>query len=84
MICNIDVNEERIKMAEMVRVNTRISKTLNDFLDKQTEETGVPKSTQIMLALENYRREKEVMEKMQDVNLIFQKLEQLTSQAKES
>lgn len=64
-------------MAEMVRVNTRISKTLNDWLDKQTELTGVPKSTQIMLALESYWEKKEVMTSMADMGLIVQKLEEL-------
>ena len=65
-------------MAEMVRVNTRISKTLNDWLDEQTEETGVPKSTQVMLALENYRREKITMDKLTDMNLFVQKIQELT------
>ena len=64
-------------MAEMVRVNTRISKTLNDWLDQQTEETGVPKSTQVMLALENYRREKETMEKLSDINIFMQKMQEM-------
>ena len=41
-------------MAEMIRVNTRVRKDLNEWLDQQTEETGVPKSTQIMFAIEMY------------------------------
>lgn len=65
-------------MAEMVRINTRISKTLNEWLDQQTEETGVPKSTQVMLALENYRREKVTMDKLADVNIFMQKLQEMT------
>jgi len=65
-------------MAEMVRVNTRISAKLNDWLDKQTEETGVPKSTQIMLALENYYQQKEVFSKLNDMNQLVEKLEELT------
>lgn len=65
-------------MAEMVRINTRISKTLNEWLDQQTEETGVPKSTQVMLALENYRREKVTMDKLSDVNMFMQKLQEMS------
>lgn len=65
-------------MAEMVRINTRISKTLNEWLDQQTEETGVPKSTQVMLALENYRREKVTMDKLSEVNIFMQKLQEMT------
>ena len=61
-------------MAEMVRVNTRISAKLNEWLDKQTEETGVPKSTQVMLALESYYQQKEVMDKMKDMTDLIEKL----------
>lgn len=62
-------------MAEMVRVNTRISKTINEWLDEQSKETGVPKSTIVMLALENYYREKEMMKRMADMGAILEKLE---------
>lgn len=64
-------------MAEMVRVNTRISKTLNDWLDKQSEETGVPKSTLVMLALENYYREREAMQTMSNLGAVMEKLDEL-------
>ena len=66
-------------MAEMVRVNTRISKVLNDWLDGRSNETGVPKSTIVMLALENYYQEKEVMKTMGDMGTIMKKLEELES-----
>lgn len=64
-------------MAEMVRVNTRISAKLNDWLDKQSDETGVPKSTQIMLALENYYQQKEVMANMGNMQKIMEMLNEL-------
>jgi len=66
-------------MAEMVRVNTRISKTLNDWLDKESGETGVPKSTIVMLALETYYQQREVVKNMTDLTAIYQKLEQIES-----
>lgn len=69
-------------MAEMVRVNTRISKTLNDWLDERSDKTGVPKSTIVMLALEDYHKEKEVMKAMGDMGSIMLKLEQLESEIK--
>jgi predicted DNA-binding protein len=62
------------KPVEMVRVNTRISKKLNDWLDKQSAETGVPKSTLIHLALENYVQQKEAMDTM---GLLLHKLDEL-------
>lgn len=64
-------------MAEMVRVNTRISKVLNDWLDARSEESGVPKSTMVMLALEQYWQEKEVLKTMSDMGTIMRKLEEL-------
>ena len=61
----------------MVRVNTRVSKPVNEWLDKRSEETGVPKSTLIFLAIENYKKENDVMEMMGDMGSIMQKLEEL-------
>lgn len=69
-------------MAEMVRVNTRISSTLNDWLDKLSEETGTPKSTLVMLALENFQREKEVMKSMSDMGAIMEKLVEIEKKVK--
>lgn len=61
-------------MAEMVRVNTRISAVLNEWLDKRSEETGVPKSTLIFLALEMYMKEVETMNKMSDMKILFEEM----------
>jgi len=49
-------------MAEMMRVNTRISITINDWLDEQSDITGVPKSTIIHMALEQYMQTKRSVE----------------------
>lgn len=64
-------------MAEMVRVNTRISATLNEWLDKRSEETGVPKSTIIFLALEQYRQQTEVFDKLTVYKDLLEKMEQV-------
>lgn len=58
----------------MLRVNTRISKQLNEWLDKYSEESGLPKSTLIFLAIENYRREIETMDKMSDLKVLIEEL----------
>lgn len=65
------------KPREMIRVNTRISKTSNDWLDNYSAETGLPKSTIIMMAIEDFIKEKEVMDRMADMGDIMAKLEQL-------
>lgn len=64
-------------MAEMVRVNTRISSKLNDWLDQQSKETGLPKSTMVMLALEEYRNQREAMSKMGEVAVLMEKLKEI-------
>lgn len=65
------------KPREMVRINTRISKTSNEWLDNYSAETGLPKSTIIMMAIEGFIKEKEVMDRMADMGDIVAKLEQL-------
>lgn len=69
-------------MSEMIRVNTRISKTLNDWLDEQTKETGLPKSSQIMLALEVYRQQQNAMKNMGDMSMIIEVLSDLQKEIK--
>mgnify|MGYP003550015511 CR=1 FL=1 len=64
-------------MAEMVRVNTRVSKHINDWLDKESEDTGVPKSTLIFLALDQYVQQKTVMKDFSQLGVVIQKLEEL-------
>lgn len=54
-------------MSEMIRVNTRVSADMNSWLDSETEKTGIPKSTQIMIALEQYKTQKEAMKTMQEI-----------------
>lgn len=64
-------------MAEMIRVNTRISKKLNDWLDEQSDETGIPKSTFVMLALENYYQQRTASEQLNALGVLVEKLEAL-------
>lgn len=65
------------KPAEMVRVNTRISKVLNDWLDEQSHKTGVPKSTFIFLALEQYKQQHDAMYSLETINNLVKKIEEL-------
>ncbi|MEB8774983.1 MULTISPECIES: hypothetical protein [Bacillaceae] len=64
----------------MVRVNTRISKKLNDWLDEYSKESGVPKSTLVHLALENYVNQKVMLEQMpkmqQMLSMMFENVTQ--------
>ena len=64
-------------MGDMVRVNTRISEKANDWLDSESKKSGVPKSTLILLAIENYIREKEAFGMMADMGDLVAKIEEL-------
>lgn len=64
-------------MAEMVRVNTRIRKDLNDWLDQQSEETGLPKSTQVMMAIEMYQQQKMAKGQLTELAVLIEKMEEL-------
>lgn len=57
---------------DMVRVNARIGKTLNEWLDSESSRTGVPKSTLIHLALEQYISQKQALASMQDMTSLLE------------
>lgn len=67
-------------MVKMVRVNTRISATLNNWLDEESKLTGVPKSTLVMLSLENFFKEREVIRRMSDLGTVMDKLNEIELQ----
>lgn len=48
-------------MEKPVRVNARISRRANDWLDKKSEEMALSKSALISIAVENYIKETEVV-----------------------
>ena len=64
-------------MGEMVRVNTRIGAEANEWLDNYSGDTGIPKSTLIHLAIENYIQQKQVMARMADMGDIVSAIERL-------
>ena len=64
-------------MADMMRVNTRIGVDANKWLDKESERTGVPKSTLIHLAIEQYIQQKEAFARMADIGELVQAIERL-------
>lgn len=65
-------------MREMVRINTRISKQLNEWLDNRSRETGLPKSTLVFLALEQYMQQIEVMAKTHEWKAMLDQLEKIS------
>ena len=64
-------------MAEMVRINTRIGYDANEWLDAESERTGVPKSTLIHLAVEAYIQQKDAMKAVSDLGRLVQAIQNL-------
>ena len=50
------------KRAETVRINSRIGKTHNDWLDDYSRETGISKSSLVMMAVDDWITKKESIE----------------------
>lgn len=69
---------------DMIRVNTRISKTLNAWLDEESKRTGMSKSALMMMATENYMREKIVIERMGDMSELIHRLESIENSIKQT
>lgn len=69
-------------MAEMVRVNTKISKKMSDWLEYQVEETGLTKSAIIFLALEQYMLQREAVSKVPEYLQLIERMEKLQDKVK--
>ena len=72
-------------MAEMIRVTTRINTQLNDWFDARSEETGIPKSTLVFMALDTHVQQQKAMESMRDINkfqLLMDEMDKLKEEIK--
>lgn len=69
--------------AEMVRVNTRISKELNEWLDAESQRSGVSKSTLVFLALEGYMQQKTAMRQVNVLAKLIDDIETLKTNISE-
>ena len=67
---------------EMVRVNTRISPDLNDWLNEESAKTGLSKSAIMMIAAESYRKEKIALKGMVDMSDLVTKISELEKAVK--
>ena len=69
-------------MTDMVRLNARVSPTVYEWLDEYSKRTGMPKSTIIFLAIEQYKRDYEAIQGMKNIVDIAQELSELRSEIK--
>lgn len=49
------------KEKKPMRLNTKVSYELNEWLDKKSEQMGISKSALVAVAVENYRKEVETV-----------------------
>ena len=78
--------KEMEKMGEnsnMVRINTRIPRYLNDWMDEQSAKTGVPKSTQMLLAMELYYNQKNAPTQMLEFARLLEEAQKLNDKLEE-
>ena len=64
----------------LVRVNARIGKQHNDWLDKRSFETGISKSSLIQLAIDNYMMQDTAIYTLQELTKKFDSLENMIEQ----
>lgn len=57
-----------------VRLNTRVSYKLNEWLDKKSDEMAISKSALVAIACENYRKETETVDALPT---LLKKLEEM-------
>lgn len=62
-------------MAEMVRVNARVSVDVNKWLDDYSNESGVSKSTIVYMALEQFKTTKLATDSFGDISRMAKDIE---------
>jgi hypothetical protein len=70
-------------MAKMVRVNIAVSQMLKDWFDERSEETGIPKSTLMFMAMETHVQQQKAMESMRDINKLQLLMDEIDNIKKE-
>ena len=62
-------------MDKVVRINTRISSKLNDWLDATSIDTGLSKSSIVMIAVEQYKMQTQAINVMDEILIRLKSLE---------
>lgn len=58
---------------EPFRINVRVSAELNDWLDKESKETGISKTSIVAFATEQYRQQKNTTVSMPEMIELIKK-----------
>ena len=70
--------KEAEKMTDnLFRLNVRVSKENNDYLEKKSRETGISKSALVQIAVEQYRQQNEAVQAMNKMEIYVDQLEKI-------
>ena len=61
----------------LFRLNVRVSKENNDYLEKKRRETGISKSALVQIAVEQYRQQNEAVQAMNKMEKYVDQLEKI-------
>lgn len=61
-------------MADMVRVNARVSTDVNKWLDEYSQNSGVSKSTIVYMALEQFKTTKQATDGFKDMTALAEQI----------
>ena len=61
----------------LFRLNVRVSKENNDYLEKKSRETGISKSALVQIAVEQYRQQNEAVQAMNKMEIYVDQLEKI-------
>ena len=64
------------------RINTRLGLKQNDWLDRESAETGITKSGLVAMAVEQYIQQKEAVEAMNNMHDLYNKLADIEKELK--
>lgn len=73
---------DKVSETNMFRINTRIGQKQNKWLDKESAETGISKSGLMAMALEQYIQQKEVVDAMNNMQDLYNKLADIENELK--
>lgn len=68
---------------KLFRINSRIGKVQNEWLEKESEKTGISKSGIMQLALEQYISQKEAVAAMNNMTELYTKLETIEKELRD-
>ena len=64
------------------RINTRIGLKQNEWLDKESAETGIAKTALVAMAIEQYIQQKDAVEAMNNMHDLYTKLTDIEKELK--